>query len=129
MKAIKQIKQIINAMTVSSSTPKISSTILLRKIKSIERQLEEDYKLENAEQQFLGFSKGKYFGNIIELVSSMDLKKWEWHYLKTNEFVNCLESGEIEEIDNYLKKQTGDEEGKYKTYTDPRIENGKELCE
>ena len=32
----------------------------------------------NAEQQFVGFAQGYYFGNIIGLVSSMGLKKEEW---------------------------------------------------
>jgi len=106
MNDIKKIKQIINSMVANSpiGAMKISSTILLRKIEKIEKECEQENKIENAEQQFTGFAQGYYFSNIIGLVESMGLEKREWNYLKNKEMVNCLEDNEIKEIEEYFKK-------------------------
>ena len=87
MKEIDQIKQIINSMVAKSpiGAMKISSTILLNKINSIEKKLERERMIEEALQQFTGFKIGKWCGDITELASSMALKKSEWKYIKQNE--------------------------------------------
>lgn len=104
MKEVEKIKQIIISMVAQSSigVMKISSTILLRKINSIEKELEKEKQIELAEHQFLGFITGSQGYSIEKLISSMGLKKKEWEYLKKEELVNGLRELDISEINSHF---------------------------
>jgi len=110
MKEIEQVKQIINSMVAKSpiGAMKISSTILLNKINSIERKLEDERAIGEALQQMTGFKIGKWSGDVTELASSMGLKKKEWEHIKKNEDEGYLDKKDIDELDEYFKEGEND---------------------
>ena len=60
--------------------------------------------IEKAIQQMIGFKLGKWGADIIELISSMGLKKEEWEYLKKFEDNGRLDDDDIKEINEYFKQ-------------------------
>ena len=109
MKELDQVRQIIDSMLANSTTGamKISSTVLLNKISIIEKELEKERAIEEALQQMTGFRIGKWGANIIELVSSMGLKKEEWEDIKKYEDNGNLDKRDIEEINEYFNNKKG----------------------
>ena len=63
--------------------------------------------IENAEQQLTGWAIAMNgTGNIEELLIGMNLKGFEWNYLKRNGMVNCLNREQRKEINDYFKEQS-----------------------
>jgi hypothetical protein len=60
--------------------------------------------LQLAEAQFVGWRQAKQNpDNIIELISSMGLKKGEWVKIKQNpDNLTCVTESELEQIDEYF---------------------------
>lgn len=69
----------------------------------IKMNKEEIRGIEDAAQQFTGFTQGYYYQNLIGLIISMSLEEQEWNYLKENGMIS-LEEKEIEEIDEYFRE-------------------------
>ena len=68
---------------------------------------EKKLRIEQATQQFIGFSKGYYFQDIVGLVMSMNLEKWEFDYLLDNEMLSIIEEKEINEIKEHFEEESG----------------------
>jgi hypothetical protein len=107
MKELEEVRQIINSMTANSpiGAMKISSTILLNKINTIEKKLSKEKQIELAVQQMTGFRLGKWGAEPIELISSMGLTEEEWKNIKEFEDSGNLDKEDIEELDLYFQEQ------------------------
>jgi len=67
--------------------------------------------IEQALQQMIGFRLGKWGADILELASSMGLKKEEWEYIKKEE--DCgLDEEDIKELNAYFEKKKKEESEK-----------------
>jgi len=62
-----------------------------------EKQL---FEVESAIQQFIGFVHGKKGFSLIELISSMGLKKTEWKTIKKDK-LNLFDDFDIKQVDEY----------------------------
>jgi hypothetical protein len=62
--------------------------------------------IDKAEQQLLGFTHAKQGYSLIDLISSMGLKKDEWETLNANYELTYLSDDDIEEINEYFKKKS-----------------------
>jgi len=77
----------------------------LKELGEFRRTKIDKHLIENAEQQFTGFTIARNgTGNIEELIVSMGLKEYEWNYLKRNQMVNCLTKEQRKEVNNYFKE-------------------------
>ena len=87
-------KQKVNGEFTSNIVKKETVRLIKDKIKM------EDFML----QQLLGFRLGKNRYSITELIISAGLTKQEWLNIKNEIDVKSLEKSDIEEIEDYFKK-------------------------